>query len=286
VNSSAAPTASAAAAKTTQANRERHSGRTYSAPAAACAADILLLLAHEPELALASIARSLKRSKTLTFRVVRELEQRELLQRTDHGSYRLGVAALEIGGAYASHASHAASAREGLRLLADATGETANLGVLRGPDVMCLINQEGHNVIGTVWSAGDRLPAHCTAIGKALLAPLAPDALRKQLGSPLRKLTPHSLSTYRQLEKELAQVRRQGFATAHGEAIYGLNAIAIVVRLPGRNSETAAMSISMSEDRFGARDRELLEALHQARARIERETAAFDHLAGRAAETA
>lgn len=260
--------------------------RTYSAPAAGCAADVLLVLAREEELSLAALARALTRSKTLAFRVVRELEERDLLQRTEHGKYRLGVAALELGGAYASRASHVMIARQTLRALADATGETANLGVLRGADVMCMINQEGHNVLGTFWSAGDRLPAHCTAIGKALLAQMTPEELREQLGPQLRKPTPQSLSTYKQLDKELAAVRRRGYAMAHGEAIYGLNAIAVTVLLPGRNGELAALSISMSEDKFGAREGELLDALKRAKERIERETLALSELAGRASSQA
>ena len=249
--------------------------RVYSAPAAACAAAILLLLAREPELSLAAIARALDRSKTLVFRVVRELEEYELIQRTDSGRLRLGITALEIGGAYASRTEYAGTARETLRKLADVTGETANLGVLRGADVMCLINQEGRNVIGTFWSAGDRLPAHCTALGKALLAELPSDRLREQLGPKLRNLTPNSISTYKELEKELALVRERGYATARGEAIWGLNAIGMTVRLPGRHAELAAISISLSGDKFGGREAEFLEVLREGRHRIERETSSL-----------
>lgn len=258
--------------------RSSTSTRVYSAPAAACAAAILLLLAREPELSLAGIARALDRSKTLVFRVVRELEEYELIQRTPSGRFRLGIAALEIGGAYASRAEYVGTARETLQKLADITGETANLGVLRGPDVMCLINQEGHNVLGTFWSAGDRLPAHCTALGKALLAELPPERLREQLGPQLRHPTQNSMSTYKELEKELTLVRKRGHATARGEAIWGLNAIGMTVRLPGRNAELAAISISLSGDKFGERESEFLEVLKQGKERIERETSGLSTL--------
>ena len=257
------------------------SGRSYSAPAAACAAEVLLLLARERELSLADAARKLERSKTLTFRVMRELEERELVQRTDSGRFRLGISALEVGGAYATHAAYVNTARDVLRRLADITGETSNLGVLRGADVMCLINQEGHNVIGTFWGAGDRLPAHCTAIGKALLAELPPDERRELLGPNLTTLTPQSIATHKELNQALATVREQGYATTHGDAIYGLNAIAVTVGLPGRGGEPAAISISMSEDKFRTREQEFLAYLIEGRDRIQRETAGLNNLASR-----
>jgi DNA-binding IclR family transcriptional regulator len=255
--------------------------RAYSAPAAACAAELLLLLTRESSVSLAAMTRALGSSKTLVFRVVRELEARELVQRDETGVYRLGIAALALGGAYAAQASYVNTARDVLRDLADGTGETANLGVLRGAEVMCLINQEGRNVIATFWNAGDRLPAQCTALGKALLAELSPEDVRVALGPDLPKLTPNSIVNHAELARQLEVVRARGYATAHGEAIYGLNAIAVTARLPGRSSELAGMSISMSEDKFGAREAEFLDLLLAGRERIERETSGLRLLATR-----
>ncbi|MGF1616518.1 MAG: helix-turn-helix domain-containing protein [Acidimicrobiia bacterium] len=71
----------------------------YSAPAAACAADLLELLALSPgPLTLAEIARQLDRTKSLMFRVAKELETREFIQETSEGRLWLGTEILELGG--------------------------------------------------------------------------------------------------------------------------------------------------------------------------------------------
>ena len=71
----------------------------YAAPAAACAAEVLLALAKAPEpLSMSALAKMTGRTKSLVFRVIRELEVTDCVRVSEDGRYSLGISALELGG--------------------------------------------------------------------------------------------------------------------------------------------------------------------------------------------
>jgi len=241
----------------------------YSAPAAACAADILLLLAGSPEpLALSQLARDLGRTRSLVFRVIRELEPRDLIVRSEDGCYGLGVATLELGGAYLSASELAQAARQITQDLSRETGETTSLGVVRHGDVTYLIRNEGRNTLLTISHVGGRIPANCAAMGKALLAELSDEELHAVLKDPLPRLTPHSIGTLADLQSTLVLIRERGYATDEQETVLGRSCIAVA--LPS-HTERAAISISVSHDTFAERREDLLAALLATRDRLTRE---------------
>lgn len=241
----------------------------YSAPAAACAADLLQLLARSPEsLPLAQIARSLDRTKSLAFRVIRELEERSLIQRRDDGTYALGVGTLELGGAYLGTTELMQSVRQIMRDLSRDTGEATSLGVLSGSDIIYVIRNDGRSAVLTVAHVGRRIPACCTAMGKILLAQLDERELAAVLQDPLPRMTAHSIETAAEFAPILDAIREQGFATDEEEAILGRCCVAVSIPY---SVDRAAISISVSPEGFRARQGELLDALQTARDRIRRE---------------
>src|SRR5262245_39571260 len=246
----------------------------YAAPAAGCAADVLYLLARSPEpLSVAEMARSLDGSKSLVFRVVRELESRRLLERLSGNRFTLGVGSLEIGGSYAAKADHLELARRVLRDLARALGESVHLGVLRGSDVFYLLTEHPPGAPVTIGYAGNRLPANCTALGKALLARLSDAQVGRLFGGRYPALTPRSLATAAALREELARVRSRGYATVDGEAIRGRAAIGICVDVAGLG-EHAGLAAASSDARFPRRRAHALRELEAARRRLEAGVAA------------
>jgi DNA-binding IclR family transcriptional regulator len=256
----------------------------YAAPAAACAADLLILLARSQHpLSLAEISRELGRSKSLVFRVVRELEAKELVERTSEGRVSLGIVALELGGSYATRAEAGHSLRRILRELSNRTGETVNLGILRGPEVVYLLKYEGVNSIVTISHIGKRLPANCSALGKVLLAGLPDPEIAVVFGQRLPRLTSRSITSPDQLLSELELVRACGYAVDEGESAPGRCCLGVPVSLDGFAVEHAAVSISVDDETFAARRDELLAELLSARDRLDRESAA--HSAIRAADT-
>lgn len=243
-------------------NNRQPAGR--AAPAAACAAEMLLLLAETMEpMTVAEMSRRLSVTKSMALRVSAELRSRRLLDDNDQRSW-LGLAALELGGAFAATSGYVEAARRVLADLAGRTGETVEVGVLQGDDVLYLMKQEGTNSVPTSSYVGKRLPANCTALGKVLLAG-QPDI--QHLSEPFERLTPASIATKSALDDELAVVRRQGYATETGKMQSSSAHLAVTVAIIGIDWPTA-MSISCSADSFSERRESLLSALREAGAAL------------------
>jgi len=261
-----------------------NSDSRYSAPAAACAAEQLTLLARSPEpLSLAEMARRLDRSKSLVFRVTKELESRGLIRDAGGGRYWLGIETLELGGAYISQADYATSARQVLRELSNETGETVNLGTLLGAELLYLERWEGANSVVTVSHVGKRIPANCTALGKSLLAALPDAEVRRRFRDSYPALTRASLSTFGALKADLDGVRARGYAVDRGEVLLGRCCVgaAIPRQLSTLPSDGVAISISTTEQRWEEESDRLISALLAARDKIEREWTQRASMTGR-----
>ena len=123
--------------------------------------------------------------------------------------------------------------------LADATGETINVAVAGPGGVEHLAQVESRHYLGTSHWVGRRVPYHCTANGKVLLAFAAAGA---ETG-PLEALTSRTIVEPALLGVELESIRRDGFATAVDELELGLSAVAAPV-LDESGRAIAALSVS------------------------------------------
>jgi DNA-binding IclR family transcriptional regulator len=121
-------------------------------------------------------------------------------------------------------------ARPLLRELAEACQETVNLSVLDGGQV---VNLEQFvpptRRVKNIGRVGRRMPPHCTAAGKVLLAALPPDELDRILRTGLEPFTPHTITDPDELREELARVRQGGYAAAREELERGLNVVAVPI---------------------------------------------------------
>lgn len=116
------------------------------------------------------VARSLGLHKNNAFRLLATLEIAGYVQQSaDNELYHLGPRCLELAHAFARNHPFASLARPVLEELVAETGETVHLGVLRGQEVAHLDGVLPSQLLLTGSRVGERLPAHCTAIGKALL---------------------------------------------------------------------------------------------------------------------
>jgi DNA-binding IclR family transcriptional regulator len=146
------------------------------------------------------------------------------------GRYRLSMRIGVLGELARSSTSLQRLARRELQWLAATTGETANLAVLVGADVLNVEAVESPRpVIQTGW-VGRRLPCHATAAGKALLAWLDPAHVRQLLPESLPKLASRTILSVEEFVAELARVRTLGYSVAWGELEDDLAAIAAPVR--------------------------------------------------------
>ncbi|GAB2977274.1 IclR family transcriptional regulator [Amycolatopsis acidiphila] len=163
----------------------------------------------------------------------------------DPGSarYRLGVRALICGTAYLDRDPAIPFATEALESVRERTGFTAHYARRDGAEVVYLETRESRHSTHLVSRVGRTLPAHATALGKALLAELTQDEIAALLPAELPALTPRTITSLEGLLAECEATRRRGFGAEVEEGTRGVRCVAAVVpyRIPG----TDAMSCSI-----------------------------------------
>lgn len=191
--------------------------------------------------------------------VVRSTAHRLLAMLQHHGfvvqdpvskAYRSGPALVDIGLAVVRDMDLRSQLHPYLEQLVAAVGETAQMMVLRGTEILFVDSVESEKALRTSSRVGNLLPAHCTSGGKALLATMDPAAVRRlYAGTRLAKPTPHSIGTRDALERELELVRERGYATNVDESEVDITAIAAVVH--GRGGQpVASLAISAPTSRL------------------------------------
>jgi len=195
------------------------------------AVTVLEILAREGEAGVTQIAAELGVHKSTAFRLVSALENRDLVaQDSERGKYRLGLGLVRLAGAATSRLDVVRVGRPICRDLAAEIGETVNLTLLAGHEVLYVDQVAGPSALQPKDWVGQRLPAHATSNGKVLLAHLRPERLDEELSRPRERLTEYTITDRRALEDDLRRVRERGYATAIDELEFGLTAIAAPVR--------------------------------------------------------
>src|SRR5207237_1428835 len=126
-----------------------------------------------------------------------------------------GLMLHELGSAYLSEVDLAREGHSVAATVAEACGETVHLAVLDGVEVVYLAKVDSIHAVRMVSAVGRRLPAHCTAVGKALLSDLPDSELARRFGGEdarLAAMTPNSITSLTSLRDDLAQVRERGHA--------------------------------------------------------------------------
>ncbi len=212
------------------------------------AAAILEILARDGEAGVTEVARELGVHKSTASRLLAALDRRELVtQDAVRGKFRLGAGIVRLAGAASRRLDVVQESRPVCRALAQEVGETVNLAILSGRDALYLDQVAGPAALSPHNWAGQRIPLHATSDGKVLLAYLPEADLAECLTPPLARFTDRTSTDAEDFPRLLAEVRRQGYATAVDELEAGLTAIAA----PVRNAEGAVVaSISASGPSF------------------------------------
>ncbi|GAA4682269.1 IclR family transcriptional regulator [Phytohabitans rumicis] len=211
--------------------------------------EVLEALAASPSRrSLVDLARTLDIPKSSLHGILRTMARRGWVETDVTGTrFGLGVRALEVGAAYLNADDAVGLVSGVLDDLSRQFGEAVHLGRLDGPDVVYLAKRESVHRLRLYSAIGRRLPAHATALGKALLA-LCEDPAG-QLRWPLPRLTTNTITDRDALLAELAQTRVRGYAVDREENTDGIVCFAIVVPLAA--PPTDAISISVPVARIG-----------------------------------
>ena len=190
------------------------------------------------------LSRELGLSRSTTHRYIATLTSLGYLQQdAETKRYRLGPRVLDLGFAAINSMDIREISVPHLQALSDSTGFTVNMAILDGPDVVyierCRTSRAGQREIDLNLHVGSRLPAYCTAMGKALLAFVPADRLEEILDeTELTARGPNTITDRAGLRAEMERVRAAGVAVNNEELAYGLRSIAAPIR--SRSGEVVA----------------------------------------------
>jgi DNA-binding IclR family transcriptional regulator len=195
------------------------------------ALQILDILAREGDAGVSEIAEEMGVHKSTVSRLVGSLVGRDLVrQNSERGKYQLGFGILRLASSIPGRLSVVREARDVLESLAARYKETVNLAVLRSNYAVNVDQAMGPSTLATYDWVGSLTPLHATSSGKVLLAALPADereTILKTVGLPAR--TPRTVTNRAQLEKQLLEISRQGYAVVHEEFEIGLSAVAVPI---------------------------------------------------------
>ncbi|WP_420718671.1 IclR family transcriptional regulator [Streptomyces sp. NRRL S-813] len=215
------------------------------------AVSVLEILAQRGEAGVSEVAAEIDVHKSTAFRLLGALEARGLVeQATERGKYRLGFGIVRLAGAVTGRLDITQQGREVCERLSEEIGETVNIAVLQEHYAVNLYQVRGPGAVGTHNWVGQLTPVHATSSGKILLAHLRAEERDEVLAaSGLQKHTPHTLTSRRKLEKDLAEARERGYAVTLEELEIGLHAMAAPIR-SHHGEVVAALSSSGPAYRF------------------------------------
>ncbi|QIX28667.1 IclR family transcriptional regulator [Nocardioides sp. JQ2195] len=182
--------------------------------------------------------------RSTTHRILVDLVRLGWLAQTPHG-YCLGGRSLAFGGGDSGHGRLREATAEALHDLALRTGMVVHLAVLADAEILYLDKVGGRFATQVPSRVGGRAPAHSTALGKAMLAWVAPEQVDLQLEGTMGRLTNRTICRISTLHQELARIRsRSGLAFERGECFPDVACVAAAIRSP----EGPVGSISLCGD--------------------------------------
>jgi DNA-binding IclR family transcriptional regulator len=194
------------------------------------ALDLLLLLVERGQNGLTAreLAQLLGAPRTSVSDLLKVLTDRGFVAPTAEGhGWRLDFRVAQLGNAYLHEFSVREVGRTAMRELSRRTGLTTQMAVLDRTDIVYIERQDASRPRAephVVTDIGSRLPAHCTSLGKAMLAFLPADEVDRLYDSPgqLPPRTKSTITTLARLKTELAAIRRRGYAVDQGETLEGI----------------------------------------------------------------
>jgi DNA-binding IclR family transcriptional regulator len=227
---------------------------------------LLLLVGREGSVSVSAAGRYLGVAASTAHRLLAMLQHyRFIEQDPERKTYRIGPGLAELGLTALRDFDIRAAARPHLARLVDDVGETAHLVMLQGSDVLFLDCVECDAPVRATPRTGQRLPAYCTAGGKAQLAQIPPRQIEEMYADEaLPGLTDRSIVSRSGLLAELDKDRRAGFSTNRRESEPDVHAVAAAI-VDSAGSVRGAITVSGPPERMPAgKLREIAKAVQRA----------------------
>ena len=209
------------------------------------ALEVMRVVADGDGMSLSQVAEAAALAPSTAHRIITTLERNDYVrQDLETGNWTVGVGAFTVGQAFIRIRRIESLSRASMRSLMETTGETVNLGMLEGTEVVYLAQVECNDAIRAFFRPGRRVPAHASGIGKMLLAEADPRRIRA-LFEPgaLRSFTERTITDRRALTAELRLIGERGWSLDNEEHTPGMRCVAAPI-FDERGEAIAAISIS------------------------------------------
>src|SRR5947209_6907054 len=180
-------------------------------------------LSHFDTVGVTRMAQHLGIPTANTYRLLRVLEKTGYVEQLPRSKqYRLTLKLFELGCEVANRITIRDIAAVEMERIAVQSALAVNLGMLVGKEVLYLDRIQTDDILVVNFPPGRRAPAHCTAMGKAMLA-FDHRGPREVLGEgPYEARTPHTITTLEQLDQALTEIRQKGYAVDRQEHFVGI----------------------------------------------------------------
>lgn len=208
---------------------------------------ILTLLTATPKgLNFTQIAAELQIPKSTLSPILQEMvEEKFLYLQGDTGLYSIGIASYCLAAAYEQEKSLLPYIQSHMKRITSQVQEICQVGVLDGPDILYILKEEPDisQTIQIISYVGKRIPAYCTALGKALLSDYSYEDLQALYPQGLQPKTDKTITDLATLYGQLQEIKRTQLATESEEITNQLCCFAVPIKL--KNQSRYAMSVTM-----------------------------------------
>ncbi len=194
----------------------------------------LELLVEKEELSVSQVAAEMGINRSASHRFLATLRELGYAEKNVEGRYQATFKLFELGMKVANRFEIRRLARPYLRELGATYNETINLGYLEGSQVVHLDKVESSEILRMDPGIGTSAPAYCTGLGKSILAFLPEEELHVYLDKvTLTPFTPNTITSKEQLQTELQQIRKNGYAVDNEELSLWLRCVAAPITVYG-----------------------------------------------------
>jgi DNA-binding IclR family transcriptional regulator len=229
------------------------------------ALDLLELLSdNKKEMGITEINRELHMGFSTIHRILNTLKYRGyIVQNQQTSKYMLGTKLFILGCKVQNTTNLIKVVTPFLQRLSQNTNETINFAILEGREAIYLFKIESKEMLKAGIEVGTKVAAHCTSLGKVLLAFLPEQEFMMLYPNENEKLptfTPNSISSVEELKKYLKKIKKQGYAIDEEEYKIGVNCLGVPI-INDEGKAIAAISISGPVSRFSLFEMEKVKSM-------------------------
>ncbi len=232
--------------------------------------NILETLASNPEgLTLTQISENINSPKSTILPIIHTMANKKFVFFNEKTyTYTIGINSFCIGSSYIGNMNALQFIKSEMEYVVKKTDEICQMGILEGNSVLYVAKVDSTNPIRILSSVGKKLPAYCTALGKAMLFKFSKEELESLYPNGLKRYTKNTITDFEIFYKHLKEIEKTKIATEYGEV--NEESSCISVPLIYNHKIIAAISVSAPSFRLTPqKEQEIIKYLNNAKEKIE-----------------